>query len=366
MSGGPVYFVLADGNRNIIADTSIGSGSDGDISEVLKSLEIPEGAVYFGTYPFSSIDFNEPYDDSRNEGYSCNLSAVFNIVAKGKDGITPHIGANGNWWIGETDTGVKAEGKDGEDYVLTDADKAEIAGIVEENASDQISEHNTDTSAHADIREQISQLSSEIVDEIAVMTQVEYDAMTKSRLQELYAQGVRLIAVETSDSDPEAPSYTNQVPLSVDVDGVTIYGEDYNGDGVNDGYLAKTRLNSSGVIVENTQLNSATGYIKASSGDVIRIKGVAFNSGGEYLHIYNSAHTSIGYVVGTSPSNDGMTPIKDGILTTITLPNNEDIKWIRVSLAHNMEDENYSSAEHPSNGPGSYMIVTVNQEIKEA
>ena len=33
--------------------------------------------------------------------------------ATGKDGKTPFIGENGNWWIGETDTGVKAEGKDG-------------------------------------------------------------------------------------------------------------------------------------------------------------------------------------------------------------------------------------------------------------
>ena len=32
----------------------------------------------------------------------------------GNDGITPAIGTNGNWWIGETDTGVKAEGKEGE------------------------------------------------------------------------------------------------------------------------------------------------------------------------------------------------------------------------------------------------------------
>ena len=31
----------------------------------------------------------------------------------GTDGITPHIGANGNWWIGDTDTGVQAQGKDG-------------------------------------------------------------------------------------------------------------------------------------------------------------------------------------------------------------------------------------------------------------
>jgi hypothetical protein len=31
----------------------------------------------------------------------------------GKPGVSPHIGANGNWFIGETDTGVKAQGEDG-------------------------------------------------------------------------------------------------------------------------------------------------------------------------------------------------------------------------------------------------------------
>ena len=34
---------------------------------------------------------------------------------KGEDGETPYIGENGNWWIGETDTGVKAVGTDGAD-----------------------------------------------------------------------------------------------------------------------------------------------------------------------------------------------------------------------------------------------------------
>ena len=33
----------------------------------------------------------------------------------GADGNTPFIGENGNWWIGETDTGVKAAGTDGVD-----------------------------------------------------------------------------------------------------------------------------------------------------------------------------------------------------------------------------------------------------------
>lgn len=30
------------------------------------------------------------------------------------DGLSPYVGENGTWWIGTTDTGVKAEGKDGE------------------------------------------------------------------------------------------------------------------------------------------------------------------------------------------------------------------------------------------------------------
>ncbi len=33
----------------------------------------------------------------------------------GADGLTPYIGDNGNWWIGTTDTGIKAMGKDGVD-----------------------------------------------------------------------------------------------------------------------------------------------------------------------------------------------------------------------------------------------------------
>ncbi len=53
----------------------------------------------------------------------------FGNGAGGANGITPHIGANGNWFIGDEDTGVSAVGADGKDYVLTDADKAEIAAI---------------------------------------------------------------------------------------------------------------------------------------------------------------------------------------------------------------------------------------------
>lgn len=46
---------------------------------------------------------------------------------QGDAGITPHIGGDGNWWIGEEDTGIKAEGKD---YILTDTDKSQIVQSV--------------------------------------------------------------------------------------------------------------------------------------------------------------------------------------------------------------------------------------------
>lgn len=45
----------------------------------------------------------------------------------GQPGTSPHIGENGNWYVGENDTGVPAQG---DDYVLTDADKTEIAQAV--------------------------------------------------------------------------------------------------------------------------------------------------------------------------------------------------------------------------------------------
>ena len=45
----------------------------------------------------------------------------------GKDGKTPFIGENGNWWIGEIDTGVKAAGTDGTNGIDgTDGKEIEI------------------------------------------------------------------------------------------------------------------------------------------------------------------------------------------------------------------------------------------------
>ena len=69
----------------------------------------------------------ELWDATTNAYVATEYTAIGKDGAAGTDGTTPHIGENGNWFLGETDTGVKAAGTD---YVLTSADKSEIAGLV--------------------------------------------------------------------------------------------------------------------------------------------------------------------------------------------------------------------------------------------
>lgn len=43
------------------------------------------------------------------------IDVFFTNVIRGKDGITPHIGSNKHWYLGDRDMGVVAEGKNGKD-----------------------------------------------------------------------------------------------------------------------------------------------------------------------------------------------------------------------------------------------------------
>jgi hypothetical protein len=58
------------------------------------------------------------YDEAAQK-YRCTLSDVIlsweNLSDDVKNAIKPYIGGNGNWWVGDTDTGTKAEGENGYD-----------------------------------------------------------------------------------------------------------------------------------------------------------------------------------------------------------------------------------------------------------
>ena len=53
--------------------------------------------------------------DSGTTWKSLGVKATGEDGKDGTDGLTPTIGENGNWWIGDTDTGVKAAAADGRD-----------------------------------------------------------------------------------------------------------------------------------------------------------------------------------------------------------------------------------------------------------
>ena len=89
-------------------------------------------------------------------------------------------------------------------------------------------------------------------------------------------------------------AYTNLLPTATDTDG-SIYGGDYNGDGVNDGYKTTTRLSGSSGSTESSQEDMcATGFIAATTGDSVRIKGHTPITGIlSYLITYDSSKTKL-------------------------------------------------------------------------
>lgn len=66
-----------------------------------------------------------------SQDFNVNLSPYMTL--KGEDGITPHIGENENWWLGDEDTGVKASG-------FTEEDKAELDVAIDDAVNDALTE----------------------------------------------------------------------------------------------------------------------------------------------------------------------------------------------------------------------------------
>lgn len=56
----------------------------------------------------------------------------------GDDGLTPHIGENGNWWIGETDTGVAATGEDGKGIKDVKYENGKLVIIYTDDSTQEI------------------------------------------------------------------------------------------------------------------------------------------------------------------------------------------------------------------------------------
>lgn len=157
----------------------------------------------------------------------------------------------------------------------------------------------------------------------------------------------------------EAPSYTNQVPISIDTD-----GNIYNGCGYKDGY----RVRSGGA--EAVQAYSAiTGFIPVNIGDVIRIyppftgkntQNIINFADSEFNNLGQITDSGIGYGICSGKVSLYKTSVVDGVSTlTLTSEHGTNIKYIRVGNHIGKDgDGNYSLINS-----GSEMIVTINEEI---
>lgn len=109
--------------------------------------KVTPNITYLTTFKVQS-QYDDRYWKCAKVGYENRVTGTTGATgADGEDGITPHIGDNGNWFIGETDTGVAAQGETGAtgatgeagadgytpvrgtDY-WTDEDKAEIVAAT--------------------------------------------------------------------------------------------------------------------------------------------------------------------------------------------------------------------------------------------
>lgn len=105
----------------------------------------------------------------------------------------------------------------------------------------------------------------------------------------------------------ETIEINNLLPAATDTDRVTIYGGDYNGDGVNDGYKTKTRLSSSSGGTATLDGMCTSGFIPCVAGDIIRIKGTKPKYGtASYVMTFDSSNKKVVAMImhqqGTDPT----------------------------------------------------------------
>lgn len=94
-------------------------GEKGDKGADGKSAyELWKEMITVGNVPNPHVP-GELWDKDRN------TESDFWDYLRGRDGVSPHIGDNGNWWVGDQDTGVPAKGKDGKDGITPHIGKNE-------------------------------------------------------------------------------------------------------------------------------------------------------------------------------------------------------------------------------------------------
>lgn len=111
---------------------------DGDWITILTLSRADIGGLQFFNYE-KTINFEEDRLQYVEMWPDSTTIYHYILVSGDSTGVVPHIGENGNWYIGSTDTGKPSRGQQGAKgdkgdtgpaYVLTDADKTSIKNAV--------------------------------------------------------------------------------------------------------------------------------------------------------------------------------------------------------------------------------------------
>jgi hypothetical protein len=259
---------------------------------------------------------------------------------------------------------------------------SEVGADASGTASSAVSAHNSDGTAHSDIREQISQLSSEkanLTDRVDGLEQDVIDIQAENLQQApLYANSIEectdtskmyvlpdgfIYAYMKVATSGGSVAYTNQVPTSTDTDGSI-----YNGTG----YKDNARLSSSGGVSGSAQNGSVvTGFMPWVSMGTIRIKGARWmHRNGEhyYINLYDSSKAFIyGVSASAAETDDGSAfGAVENIYDAATGVTTVDVSAVPAQTAIGDAFRNAAYFRINAYGKGADLIVTVNQEIKES
>lgn len=136
-NGGYYTPTVTQPNANTMRVTFSTSKSDMP-SVAAKDVALPSGSPGAPGAPgadggYYTPTVTQPNASTMRVAFSPSKSDMPSVSARdialpaGENGITPHIGSNSNWYIGNTDTGIKAQG---EDVVgITNIAKRTVAGV---------------------------------------------------------------------------------------------------------------------------------------------------------------------------------------------------------------------------------------------
>ena len=134
------------------------TGDVGNFYLRLESYIDPEG-ITNGYLPIGSAsdisaikgekgeDGATPYIDPNTKHWFIN-NVDTGVIAEGQDGNTPYIGSNNHWFVGEVDTGITAKGQDGRSITaITKDDENNIIVTYSDGTTKKIGELNIDVQA---------------------------------------------------------------------------------------------------------------------------------------------------------------------------------------------------------------------------